>query len=185
MRRADRQALRVVCQRHFSHFANGLPVILARPDAADFILLTGMDDTRPTTEYRRLVRPGRVARDAARLRQSDLARITPAGLKPGAGAIAARYADQGGVVHYVGKPHREIYAHCLSLAAGRAWRSAIRCITTSPAAAAGIDTLLVMNGVHGADFQQDTSAAELTATMRRIVGDEGALPGWAVRAFCW
>ncbi len=28
-------------------------------------------------------------------------------------------------------------------------------------------------------------AAELTAAMRRIVGDEGALPDWVVRAFRW
>lgn len=170
----------------FSHFASGLPIILARPDAADFILLTGMDDTRPMTEYERLVELGVLRGMPLVCANPDLARITPGGLKPGAGAIAARYAERGGVVHYVGKPHREIYEYCLSLAAGRALAVGDSLHhDVAGGAAAGIDTLLVMNGVHAANFQYDTSAAELTTVMRRIVGDEGALPDWAVRAFCW
>ena len=35
--------------------------------------------------------------------------LTPSGLAPGAGAIAALYAKLGGQVTFVGKPHQEIY----------------------------------------------------------------------------
>ena len=116
----------------------------------------------------------------------DLARITPDGLKPGAGAIAERYAARGGEVHYVGKPHRKIYAHCLALAAGRALGVGDSLHhDVAGGAAAGIDTLLVMNGVHAAELPNEASAATLVAAMRRIVGDQGVLPDWAAPAFRW
>ena len=171
-----------------SHFADGLPVALAELDVADFILLTGMDDTRPMADYERMIEVG--IRRGLQLvcANPDLARITPAGLKPGAGAIAARYAARGGTVHYVGKPYPAIYAHCLGL-----FGNAGRVVAVGDSlhhdvaggAAAGIDTVLVMNGVHADELSDHATETELVAAMRGIVGATGALPTWAVPAFRW
>ena len=169
-----------------SRFADGLPVTLSTLDTADFILLSGMDDSRPTADYERMIEAGNRRGLPLVCANPDLARITPAGLKPGAGAIAERYAARGGEVHYVGKPHREIYAHCLQLAAGRALGVGDSLHhDVAGGAAAGIDTLLVMNGVHAAELPNEASAATLVAAMRRIVGDQGVLPDWAAPAFRW
>lgn len=169
-----------------ARLADGLPVTLAMLDTADFILLSGMDDSRPMADYERMVETGTRRGLPLVCANPDLARITPDGLKPGAGAVAARYAARGGEVHYVGKPHREIYAHCLQLAAGRALGVGDSLHhDVAGGAAAGIDTLLVLNGVHATELSNAASAAELTAAMRRIVGVEGALPDWAVPAFRW
>ena len=173
-----------------SHFADGLPIILNRPEAADFILLTGMDDTRPMREYERLVELGVLRGMPLVCANPDLARITSTGLKPGAGAIAARYAARGGVVNYVGKPHRAIYAYCLGLLTKQ---GAGRTLAVGDSlhhdiaggAAAGVDTLLVMNGVHAGELPIDASTETLMAAMRRIVGEGGVLPDWAVPSFRW
>lgn len=167
-----------------SSLIDGLPVTLATLDTADFILLSGMDDSRPAADYERMIEAGTRRGLPLVCANPDLARITPDGLKPGAGAIAARYAALGGVVHYVGKPHREIYAHCLKLAAGRALGVGDSLHhDVAGGAAAGIDTLLVLNGVHAAELPNEASAVTLAVAMRRIVGDEGVLPDWAAPAF--
>lgn len=171
-----------------SHFAEGLPIALAELEAADFILLTGMDDTRPMTDYERMIEVG-VGRGLPLVcANPDLARITPTGLKPGAGAIAARYAARGGVVHYVGKPHPAIYAHCLGLVGETGRVVAVGDSLhhdVAGGAAAGIDTVLVLNGVHGAELAGRATEAACVAAMRGIVGAAGALPTWAVPAFRW
>ena len=33
----------------------------------------------------------------------------------GPGAVAHRYHELGGAVHYIGKPHKAIFRYCLSL----------------------------------------------------------------------
>lgn len=53
-----------------SRFADGLPVTLATLDTADFILLSGMDDSRPTVDYERMIEAGNRRGFAACLRQS-------------------------------------------------------------------------------------------------------------------
>lgn len=171
-------------------FANGLPIALSGLDEADFILLTGMDESRPMDDYERMIATG-VRRGIPLLcANPDLARITPEGLKPGAGAIAARYEAEGGTVHYVGKPHREIYAYCLSLAAKTPGGRTISVGDSlhhdiAGGAAARIDTLLVMNGVHAEALTDNASPETLRAAMARIVGDGGVLPDWAAPSFRW
>lgn len=173
-----------------TRFANGLPITLVALDTADFILLTGMDDTRPATDYERMIEAGTRRGLPLVCANPDLARITPEGLKPGAGTIAARYAAQGGKVLYVGKPHGAIYAHCLALVAER---TAGRTIAVGDSlhhdiaggAAAGIDTLLVVSGVHADALSDQPGAEALMQAMVRIVGNGSALPDWVMPSFRW
>ena len=96
-------------------------------------------------------------------------------------------------MHYVGKPHRAIYAYCLGLLTGQ---SVGRTLAVGDSlhhdiaggAAAGVDTLLVMNGVHAGELPLDASQEALIAGMRRLVGEggeAGVLPDWAVPSFRW
>ena len=171
-------------------FLIGLPVTLSALDEADFVLLTGMDDARPMADYDRMIDSGVRRGIPLVCVNPDLARITPGGLKPGAGAIAARYTARGDVVHYVGKPHRAIYAHCLALAAEQGDSRTIAVGDSlhhdiAGGAAAGVDTLLVMNGVHAGGLPNDASQETLMTAMARIVGGKGVLPDWAVPSFRW
>lgn len=76
--------------------------------------------------------------------------ITPSGLQPAPGAIAAAYEEMGGKVTWIGKPHPGIYRHCLEIL-GHPKR--VLCIGDSTehdvagGRAAGLSTLLVQQGV--------------------------------------
>jgi HAD superfamily hydrolase (TIGR01459 family) len=80
----------------------------------------------------------------------DKLMLTPQGLQPAPGAIAALYEAMGGEVTWIGKPLPGIYAHALSLL-GDPRR--VLCVGDSAehdvagGQAAGLKTLLVMTGV--------------------------------------
>jgi HAD superfamily hydrolase (TIGR01459 family) len=170
-------------------FAEGLPIVLAEADEADFILLAGIDDTKPPHYYEQMIASGLRRGLPLICANPDLMRITPAGLKPGAGAIADRYEAGGGTVNYIGKPYPEIYAHCLMLAA--APKERVLAIGDSlhhdiaGGRAAGIDTLLVMCGVHADELPENADPAFLRAAIVGIAGHHGAIPDWAVPSLRW
>lgn len=80
----------------------------------------------------------------------DKLMLTPRGLQPAPGAIAALYQKMGGAVSWIGKPYPEIYRAAAALIGNPA---RILCIGDSPAhdvaggRAAGFATLLVEQGV--------------------------------------
>ena len=80
----------------------------------------------------------------------DKLMLTPSGLQPAPGAIAALYEEMGGKVRWIGKPYPSIYRHAASLI-GNPKR--ILCIGDSAehdvagGRAAGFSTLIVMTGV--------------------------------------
>lgn len=167
-------------------FAEGLPICLADVEDADFILMAGIDDAKPQEHYEHMTAIGLKRGIALICANPDLMRITPQGLKPGAGAMAARYQAGGGKVSYIGKPHPEIYAHCLAMGAGRAL--AIGDSMQHDIAGgrlAGIDTLLVMGGVHADVLPDNADQAALAAAIVGLAGRDGALPEWAIPSFKW
>jgi HAD superfamily hydrolase (TIGR01459 family) len=180
----------LLCSDDRSEFPEGLPILLADAEEADFILLAGIDDQRPQEYYDRIVATG--LRRGLRLicANPDLVRITPQGLKPGAGALADRYHASGGRVSYIGKPHPAIYSHCLMLAATGPGGRAISIGDSlhhdiAGGRAAGIDTLLVMGGVHADALSADADPASLSAAIGGIAGCHGAIPDWAIPSFKW
>ena len=136
--------------------------VAARPQDADFLLNTGPDDRRDTAAMEEFT--------------SDLHACLAAGLKmvcanPDleivrggtrilcAGALAAWYEAHGGAVRSIGKPDPAIYAQALAmltvapdrvLAIGDSLRTDI-----AGAAAAGIDSLWVLGGIHAEELQGD------------------------------
>ena len=169
----------------------GLPVAWAKTvEDADFILLAGIDDSLPQHAYDHIVAAGVAQGIPLICANPDLTRITPQGLKPSSGALAQRYQAMGGNVSHIGKPYRDIYEECLLhaysnstgevLAVGDSLHHDI-----AGGAAAGIDTLLVMNGVHAGQLPANASPVLLQEAMQEIAGPDGALPDWAIPSFRW
>ncbi len=118
------------------------------PRDADLLLIVGSDAPHTSLDdYRRLL--GGLSTPALCC-NPDRWMLTPGGLLPGPGAIAAVYEELGGQVSWVGKPHGAIYAHALALI-GHPPRAL--CIGDSAehdvagGLAAGLSTCLVMTGV--------------------------------------
>jgi HAD superfamily hydrolase (TIGR01459 family) len=159
------------------------------PASADFALLSGTDRPEETVaDYEPLLRQLR-ARDLPLIcANPDLVVVRGDTEEICAGAIAARYEALGGKVCYFGKPHPEVYERCLA-ALGSPPRGRILAVGDSlrtdiaGAARAGIDSLFILGGIHGAELIRGNSLdlPALTALCRR----EGATPRYLSGEFCW
>jgi HAD superfamily hydrolase (TIGR01459 family) len=89
--------------------------IVEDPAAADLVLIAGSEgDRHPLGHYRALL-AGPAGRGVPCLcTNPDKVMLTPAGRRFGAGRIADLYADMGGPVTFIGKPHPEIYRAALA-----------------------------------------------------------------------
>jgi HAD superfamily hydrolase (TIGR01459 family) len=159
------------------------------PAAADFALLTGTGRPEDTVgDYEPMLRQLR-ARDLPLIcANPDLVVVRGDVREICAGAIAARYEALGGKVRYFGKPHPEVYERCLAalgspprhriLAVGDSLRTDI-----AGAARAGIDSLFILGGIHGAELIRGNSLdlQAFAALCRR----EGATPRYLSGELCW
>ena len=95
----------------------------------------------------------------------DLVAMTPEGaLKTCPGAIASAYQKMGGIVHWHGKPQKEIYTMCKELVGG--WDNAIAVGDSlehdiAGANGAGIDSLLITSGIHAKTISDEESINNL------------------------
>ncbi len=107
-----------------------------------------------------------------------------------AGALARRYEALGGAVRYLGKPHASIYDYCFEHLGG-AERDRILAIGDSlrtdiaGAAAAGIDSVLVVSGLHAEELGVPDGAPPDADALARLCAREGLSPVAAVPAFIW
>ena len=119
-----------------------------RPEQAEVILILGSNAPKTTLEeYRRLFRGLTIPAICC---NPDKLMLTPHGLQPAPGAIAALYEEMGGKVTWIGKPYPSIFAWALKLLGNPAKTLVIGDSTEHDVAggkAAGIATLLVMSGV--------------------------------------
>ncbi len=109
-----------------------------------------------------------------------------------AGALAKRYEELGGDVLYYGKPHRPIYDACLHmlgnpdparvLAIGDSLRTDI-----AGAVGAGIDSILVVSGIHGDEFavRDRGDRAGVESRIGEICARAGHFPIAAIPRFTW
>jgi HAD superfamily hydrolase (TIGR01459 family) len=159
-------------------------------EQAGWILLGGIDDARPPSFYQTMIEEGVARKLPLVCTNPDLTRITPTGLKPSVGAIAQAYQAQGGHVYFIGKPYPEIYKHCRSLVSDLP-ASRILGIGDSihhdivGGQSVGINTLLVLQGVHADHFTDTNDSLEINRRIRKIGDPLGAHPNWAVPSFKW
>ncbi len=94
---------------------DGLGLAPARPETADLVVIAGSEGERRTLDWYSdlLTVPAQRGVPAICL-NPDRIMLTPQGLAFGAGAIAARYAELGGEVTWIGKPYQAIYDAALA-----------------------------------------------------------------------
>jgi HAD superfamily hydrolase (TIGR01459 family) len=173
-----------VIGRHRDHYAFSSDDfrLVSRPQDAAFLVFAGSDAPRSSLDsYRSMLARAAQARVPAICVNPDITMIRDGQLVPAPGAIARIYRDLGGSVEYVGKPHRAIFRHALTVAeTGAAAR--VMMIGDSPehdvsgARATGLSTLLVRTGIH-----QSLSEPELL----RFCADCGGTPDFLAAAFRW
>jgi len=118
------------------------------PRDAEVLLILGSDAPRTSPDEYRARLAGLTL--PAICCNPDRFMLTPNGLLPAPGAIAALYEEMGGTVTWIGKPHRAIYDHAAALI-GHPRR--VLCIGDSAehdvagGRGAGFATLLVTTGV--------------------------------------
>jgi HAD superfamily hydrolase (TIGR01459 family) len=166
----------------------GLDIEPVALEAAEFILLSGLDDDQTDIGAWRERFVAAVARKVPMLcANPDLTMFTPSGLLPAPGALAQFYEGLGGTVGYVGKPHRVMFEAALE-ALGNPDPQRVVMIGDSldhdilGGRGAGILTLLVTSGVHREAL---VGATDLPATIRRLAGSAARTPHWAIDRLNW
>jgi HAD superfamily hydrolase (TIGR01459 family) len=157
------------------------------PEAADFVLLGGLDEALADIA---LWRP-RLAVAAARglpliCANPDLKAITPAGLVPAPGALARLYERQGGQVTWLGKPHPPIYRRCLAMLGEPAPETVLAVGDSldhdiAGGHRAGLGTVLIASGVHAPAFVGAASRETALDTLAGI----GPRPDFAMQRLAW
>lgn len=148
--------------------------IAAEPGSADFLLAVGVEGPEVRLDqFKPLL-------DAARARglpmvcaNPDLEVVRGGVREICAGAIAQAYEAMGGRVRYHGKPHAGIYRRCFDrlapirrsrvLAVGDSLRTDI-----AGAGAAGIDSILVLGGLHEEELGGEDAVREAAADPARM-----------------
>lgn len=158
---------------------------------ADFVLLTGPPDSLESVASLEPLLEAGVARGLPMIcANPDLVVMRGDALELCAGAVAARYEELGGEVHYHGKPHRRIYDTCFRLlgdpdparvvAVGDTLRTDV-----AGAQAAGIAAILVTGGIHGEELGVAMGERPTPDRLAALYAREGLHPTAAVPAFRW
>ena len=165
--------------------------IVNEPAAADFLLVTGLADAAETVaDYEEVLAAGAAHGRTMLCANPDLEVVRGGVREFCAGALAARYEALGGSVIYVGKPHPAVYRTCLAhfgtidrsriLAVGDSLRTDV-----AGAAGAGIDSLLVLCGIHAEELAGACGPQADPAKLAAACASAGRRPTYAIPAFTW
>jgi HAD superfamily hydrolase (TIGR01459 family) len=168
---------------------DGLGIDVVDVAQADFILLSGLDDTGADLENWRPILDTGIARRLPMLcANPDLTMFdAKGGLVPAPGALARLYEQMGGTVAYAGKPHAPIFAGALAKL-GNPDPARVIVIGDSidhdvaGGRAAGMLTLLLAAGVHK---DRLLGAADMSAAARALAGGDAGAPHWLMQRLIW
>lgn len=174
---------------------HGLPVqVVATPQQADFLLLISLPEATPLATFDDWLAQALSRRLPLVCANPDLLRLTAQGLQPAPGALAQRYAERGGEVIWVGKPHPLIYAACIQHMAG--W-GATRLLAVGDslahdvqgAAGAGLSACFIAHGLYARAFSALPTGSQRQNLLRQLVSDPveacAHLPDWAMTSLRW
>lgn len=145
---------------------------------ADFMLISGSDAPEKTMVgyYEAILRKAIRKRLKAICANSDSRILIGDNYTLGPGMIARRYEDFGGVVHYVGKPHKPIYQHCIKKLQDKEIYPGQTVMVGDTmahdivgASLVNIDTCLVKNGMHYGSFKNCHSPVEVDRALNILV----------------
>ena len=182
-------------ERDLSIFA-GLDVKFAPPEAADYVVCSGLfDDTIETPEdYRELLHALRARSRFMVCANPDIVVERGDTLVYCAGALADAYAELGGDVLYCGKPHPPIYELALATAAGLrnaktlsnqrvlAIGDSVR-TDLKGAAALGLDCMFITSGIHAEEY--GSREAPDLAALNTMFAAAGVKPRGVMRELIW
>ena len=159
--------------------------------AAEFILNTGPSDWDETVAQYEPLLVAAVARDLPMVcANPDLVVIHHGRRSICAGAVAERYAALGGRVRWHGKPFPSVYATCFALL-GIADRSRVLAIGDSlrtdiaGAEAAGIDSVLVVGGIHAEELGLAPGEAPDLVRVAAMIAADGRRPAGVLAQLVW
>lgn len=161
---------------------------------ADFLIISGSDAPEKTIEdYEPALRKAAHKRLKAVCANPDSKALIGMSAVMGAGSIARRYSDFGGVVHYIGKPHQPIFQHCLKILQSKGIYPG-QTIMVGDAMAhdilggsmANIDTCLVALGLHAAAFKNVKERGDLNQALNTLSAHYSNLkPTFLVKRLNW
>lgn len=158
-------------------------VAVTNPARADFIWLAGLDDLATNPEDWREEMTAHAARGLPMLcANPDITMFTSKGLLPAPGALARHYAELGGTVHYVGKPHATIFAAALRQL-GDPKPARVLMVGDSldhdveGGRRAGMLTGFITAGVHAKALER--------SSIQDLAGDPMRVPDWAMPRLTW
>jgi HAD superfamily hydrolase (TIGR01459 family) len=174
----------------------GAPVAKVGPEAADYVVCTGLFDDRteiPADYDERLA--ALKARDLTMLcANPDIVVAIGDDIVYCAGALAERYAAMGGEVLMFGKPYPPVYAAARARLARLAGREVdpARIVALGDGALtdlagagrAGLDCVFVTDGVHAEELRPDGGAVAPEA-LERLIEISGARPVALASAVFW
>ncbi len=146
---------------------------------ADFLLISGSDAPEKKIEdYEPILRKAVQKRLKALCANPDSKALIGMSYVMGPGAIASRYSDFGGVVHYIGKPHQPIFQYCTKILQSHdIFPGQTVVIGDAMAhdilggAMANMDTCLVKSGLHAGAFKNVKDRTELNKALQ-ILSDQ-------------
>lgn len=108
-------------------------------------------------------------------------------MKIHAGALAERYEALGGRVHYHGKPHAPVFERSVAVLGAPADRVLMvgdnRATDVAGAVAAGLDSLLLADGVHGKQMLVDRRLSN--DAVHAFLSTPGPQPRWVAERLTW
>lgn len=158
---------------------DGLDIELVKNiEDAEFLLISGSDAPQKNMVdyYEPILRTAIRRRLKAICANPDSQALIGDSYVLGPGMIARRYEDFGGVVHYIGKPHRPIFQHCIKLLQAKDIYPGDTVMLGDTmahdiigAAAVNIDTCLVKSGLHFGTFKNCTTPYEVDRALNVLV----------------
>jgi HAD superfamily hydrolase (TIGR01459 family) len=147
-------------------------------EEADFLLISGSDapDKNLVDYYEPILKAAIRKRLKAICANPDNRMVIGNSYAIGPGMIARRYEDFGGVVSYIGKPHKPIFQHCIKLLQAKNIYPGDTVMIGDTmahdilgASAVEIDTCLVKCGIHWGAFKEARSLAEVDKILNVLV----------------
>lgn len=160
-------------------------------EQADFILLAGLGGLEDLSAARSLLTSAVARRVPMLCVNPDLTRLVDGGLRPGCGTLAYFYERLGGEVHYVGKPHPEVYAYCRTFFDARSVRHVVAIGDSlqhdvAGGNAAGFDTVFISGGIHRDDFEFALTDCARRVQLSELIGaHDDRQPTWMLSTLRW
>jgi HAD superfamily hydrolase (TIGR01459 family) len=157
---------------------DGLDIqIVNDPSKASFLMISGVDAPEKTMEdYEPILKAAVRYRLTALCANPDNQGVMGEGLIMGAGSLARRYQDFGGVVHYIGKPHQPIFQQCIKILQQKEIYPGQTIVIGDTmahdilgGALVNMDTMLIKCGLHEPAFKNAKTPAETDRALTLLI----------------